>query len=286
MAESDGWRAEPSARQTGICHVFSAYGHAETRTFFDNLLPEGGARLSAVDGHGRQFDNNDNIAGLLSVLGGECPGAVMVVPEDAPPPKFPGDLSRDYGPLTDGEVERMLMDVSAGRMPGELERSSLPGVQAKLALARLDGDGRFLRPAMKGVPTTHLLKVAPRGDPKFHGTVANETLCMRVAETAGLPVADARRISFDRLDALLVRRYDRVVSADGLVTRLHQEDAAQALGLDRTLKYEAKARQANRGAGLADLIGPFAALTAVPEIRGAIGAAVDDDDVSAEEVRP
>ena len=86
------------------------YEDAAARAFFDNLPPEGARRRNVVPGKtagARPFDEDD-VVGLLSVLGRECPGAVMVIPEEAPPPKVPGVLGRDYAPLTDQEVERML----------------------------------------------------------------------------------------------------------------------------------------------------------------------------------
>lgn len=240
------------------------YRDAEARVYFDNLLPEGAARrgISATSGD-RPIDEDD-VVGLLAVLGGECPGAVMVMPEGSPPPKVPGVLSRDYELLTDGEVERKLRDVANGIEPGETERASLPGVQRKMALSYQPGSEAFLRVRHRAFPTTHLIKIAPIADPRFAGIVANETICMRVAEDAGLPVAQVGRMSIGALDALLVTRYDRIVGGDGTVRRLHQEDAAQALGLDRTLKYEADARKLSKVAGIRELFGSFAGLTVDP----------------------
>jgi len=242
------------------------YGNAESRAYFDNLLPEGAQRLvvipNGLEGN-RPFDEND-VIGLLSVLGGECPGAVMVTSEGEPPPKVPGVIPDDYAPLTDGEVELMLRDAARGRIPAQGDRISLPGVQRKVAFSTIDDGETFLRTAAKGVPGTHFLKVDPANDPRFEGGVISELLCMRVAAAAGLPVAGVDAISFGDLNALLVRRYDRTVSADSTVRRIHQEDAAQALGLDRKLKYQKDARKAFKDAGISALMGPFAALTAAP----------------------
>ena len=242
------------------------YGNAEARAYFDNLLPEGGQRLAVIpDGQegARPFDEDD-VIGLLSVLGRECPGAVMITSEGEPPPKVPGVLPDDYAPVTDGEVERMLRDAARGRIPDQGDRVSLPGVQRKVSLSTIDGGETFLKTATTGVPSTHFLKVVPANDHRFEGGVVSELLCMRVAAAVGLPVADVDALSFNTLNALLVRRYDRVVSANGTVHRLHQEDAAQALGLDRRMKYEKEARKASKDAGISALTGPFAALTAAP----------------------
>jgi len=250
------------------------YGDREARTYFDNLLPEGAARRDVVDGSGRPFDEDD-VAGLLSVIGGECPGAVMVVPPGAPSPKVPGDLRSDYDLLTDHELAETLRGLAAGLAPDDLVRASLPGVQPKLAVAYDADSDTFMRPRIYGVPTTHLLKVAPAREPRFAGVIGNEMLCMRIAARLGLPVAEMQRLTFDDVEALAVRRYDRTIAADKIVRRLHQEDAAQALGLDRTLKYENKARAAGRAAGLAELLGPFSGFTIAPaETRDVLRRAV------------
>jgi serine/threonine-protein kinase HipA len=239
------------------------YEDSVARTFFDNILPEGPVRRGTADTDNRPIDEDD-VVGLLSVLGGECPGAVMVLSQGSQPSKAPGSLSTDYNLLSDDDLAKSLRAIAAGRQPGELERASLAGVQAKIALACHLDSGIFLQPRSKTVPTTHLVKVGPASDPRFDGVVANEILCMRVAGSLGLPVAEVDRFSVDGMDALLVRRYDRVVSDDEWVARLHQEDATQALGLDRTLKYEQQAAKAGRAAGLPELLGTFSALTASP----------------------
>ncbi len=238
------------------------YGDAESRVFFDNLLPEGATRAIS-DANGRPFDQDD-VVGLLSILGGECPGAVMVLPPGAPAPKVPGDLQRDYEAISDDEVERILARVAAGQPPEDSDRASLPGVQAKVAVAYDERSDTFLRAVTPGVPTTHLIKVGPERDPRFAGVVANEALCMHIARSVGFAVAAFARVTFGSVDALVVTRYDRPVSPRGLVVRLHQEDAAQALGLDRTQKYEDKAAAAGKAAGLVRLLGDFAKLTEVP----------------------
>ncbi len=116
------------------------YEDAAARAFFDNLPPEGARRRNVVPGKtagARPFDEDD-VVGLLSVLGRECPGAVMVIPEEAPPPKVPGVLGRDYAPLTDQEVERMLRAAAAGIETTEGDRVSLPRVQRKVALSYVE----------------------------------------------------------------------------------------------------------------------------------------------------
>jgi serine/threonine-protein kinase HipA len=54
----------------------------------------------------------------------------------------------------------------------------------------------------------------------------------------GLPTVEVELREIGGGPHLLVGRYDRAVDEDGAVTRLHQEDLCQALGLRPTLKYE------------------------------------------------
>lgn len=61
--------------------------------------------------------------------------------------------------------------------------------------------------------------------------MAAEHTCLRIAALAGLPVAESHLTSFDDVDALIVRRFDRG-PGEGMPRRVHQEDACQALGID------------------------------------------------------
>jgi serine/threonine-protein kinase HipA len=237
------------------------YGDAEARAFFDNLLPEGERRRT--EALARRLDPAD-VVGLLAVLGADCPGAVSVLPEAAASVKVPGRLREDYELLDEARLAALVTDVAAGRSVATRTRFSVAGVQRKLALARDPAKGTFLL-SIAGAPTTHILKVEPR-DGEHRGIVANEALCLDVFRRLGLPVVHAERTVIAGIQVLTVTRYDRHIH-DGLVTRRHQEDAAQALGVPRELKYEDDAEKAELGAdqrGLSALLGRFAALTRGP----------------------
>jgi serine/threonine-protein kinase HipA len=64
-----------------------------TRPFFDNLLQERGGVLEQVIA--REGIERADIAGILFHLGKDCPGAISVLPEGAPPAKVPGNYERD-----------------------------------------------------------------------------------------------------------------------------------------------------------------------------------------------
>lgn len=237
------------------------YEDAEARAFFDNLLPEGERRRT--EALANRLDPAD-VAGLLGVLGADCPGAVSVLPEGEAPVKTPGRLGADYEALDEARLASLVADVASGRPISGRARFSVAGVQRKLALARDPATGGFLLPR-DGAPTTHILKVEAR-DGEHRGIVANEALCLDVFRRLGLPVVRAERADVAGVQTLVVARYDRKVRGD-LVARLHQEDAAQALGVARELKYEDDAERAGLPPdlrGFAALLGRFAALTRGP----------------------
>jgi serine/threonine-protein kinase HipA len=121
---------------------------------------------------------------------------------------------------------------------------SLAGAQAKLAVAVFDGKVHL---PLNGAASTHILKPAHR---RFHDTVENELLCLRLAREVGIEAAAAQMRIVGGCKFLLVERYDRQSGANRRVRRLHQEDFCQALGIYPTAKYET-----GGGPSLADLFG-------------------------------
>jgi serine/threonine-protein kinase HipA len=208
-----------------------SFGDVETRAYFDNLLPENAQLQRVMEREGLA---RDDIVGLLRHLGADCAGSVSCLALDAPPVKTPGLLAEDYAQLDD----RMLVHIARSlreerRLPAEVrDPSPVAGIQSKVALARLP-DGTFALPKA-GAPTTHILKVPRKRDAR---DVRHEEAAAILARAAGLDVSVPVAIAIDDVDALLVERFDRQVIA-GKVTRIHQEDFAQALGLPSRLKYQ------------------------------------------------
>ncbi len=104
--------------------------------------------------------------------------------------------------------------------------------------------GSRLHIPLNGAASTHILKPANR----LYASIENEALCMRLAKAVRIDVAEAEIGAAQECPYLRVRRYDRAPMDSGKITRLHQEDAAQVLGLSPLQKYEA-----NGGPGLKDL---------------------------------
>ena len=211
------------------------YGDVATRPFFDNLLQERDTALADI--MAREGLARDDIAGLLFYLGKDCAGALSVLPAGAPAIKVPGDYDRDYIPVGTERMERIVDALHRRRrLPdGTADPSPLAGVQSKIALTVLP-DGSFGEPRPgSGAPTTHILKVP---DPGHLHDARDEAEALSLSRALGFETTDAVVVPFDAAAALLITRFDRALTRDGRIVRIHQEDFAQALGLPAALKYE------------------------------------------------
>jgi serine/threonine-protein kinase HipA len=171
----------------------------ECRPFFAGLLPEENSRKLVAQAFGVS-DKND--FAILEKIGGECAGAVSLMP--------PGAL-----PAGEDGI-----------------RLSLAGAQGKLVVAIQKGD--FYLP-LDGSPSSHILK--PKSA-HFDGLVENEFFCMRLAATVGLEVAAVEIGTAGDIQFLQEGRFDRTRQPDGQLDRMHQEDFCQALGIPPEIKYQ------------------------------------------------
>ncbi|MDO4848603.1 MAG: HipA domain-containing protein [Coriobacteriia bacterium] len=207
------------------------YGDRIVRPYLMGLLPDEGATRAAI---GAKYGvSGENPFKLLAHIGGDCPGAVRVLPLDDKWEK--GGLGA-LVELSDFDIARLLADMQSsaaaawtGKDASE-GRWSLGGCQAKIALCRIDGCWYRCEGSS---PTTHILKPGVSG---LENQALVEYLSMRIAESIGMPVAHT---SFERFGdewAIVVERYDRVRNEEG-VERVHQEDLCQALGVSPLCKY-------------------------------------------------
>lgn len=205
------------------------YPNGVTRAFLDGLLPEGEPRRAIAEDLG--LPAND-VFGLVSALGQDCAGALVILPEGDPPPPMP--TTRTAEPLSTDDLGELVANLRTAPLGIDRNvRLSLAGVQEKLLLTRLP-DGTWGRP-VGGTPSTHILK--PEIE-RFQNTVENEAFCMRVASHLGLAVARVETILVDERPVLVVERFDRAVDPDGTIHRVHQEDFCQALAVAPDRKYE------------------------------------------------
>jgi serine/threonine-protein kinase HipA len=209
------------------------------QAFFANLLPEGDARTLVARGLGLSAGND---FGLLDAIGGDCAGAVSLLPPGAAtdPAATPGgeirwlDETALAAALDDLPTRPLLAD------PEDGIRLSLAGAQDKLPV--VVRDERIGIPLGR-TPSTHIVKTPIA---RFDDTVTNEAFCLALARALGLPTAFAEVREAAGREFLLVERYDRR-HGDGGVARIHQEDFCQALGIPPQLKYESEG-----GPGLGD----------------------------------
>lgn len=77
-----------------------AFGEAEVRAFFFNLLPEGSVRRRLA---GRLKISQGNDYALLAAVGGECAGALEILP--GPPD---AEAHHEYAPLSDSQIAQLI----------------------------------------------------------------------------------------------------------------------------------------------------------------------------------
>jgi serine/threonine-protein kinase HipA len=195
------------------------------RPFFSNLLPE--AEVKRVIAQRLQISESNDFA-MLNSIGGECAGAVSLLPSGVTPTVKPG-----YRELNENELHKIIIDLPRRPLMAGVEgmRLSLAGAQNKLPVY-MEDDRIFI--ASGNAPSSHILKPPIRD---LEDTVGNEAFCMILAQSMGLsaPLVTIHR-GLDRL--FIITRYDRSRDKDGRVVRLHQEDFCQALGYLPDQKYE------------------------------------------------
>jgi len=198
------------------------------RPFFAGILPDEGPRqqIAAILGISERND-----FAMLERIGGECAGAVSLLPEDAPPLAVGETRVRE---LSKKELENIVAELPRRPLMAGRDglRLSLAGTQSKLPV--LIRDTAIALP-LGNTPSTHIIKPEPE---RFPGLVATEVLCMTLAGAVGLNVPPVSIRPVGNKPCIVVQRYDRSIGADRSVTRVHQEDFCQALGFPPERKYQ------------------------------------------------
>jgi len=227
---SKKWLSSPGAFQISISLPMQEdiFSHDKVKSFFSNLLPESAVRQLIAKRLGIS-DKNDFM--LLKRIGGECAGAITILPESEIP-ESPDQYT--YRSLSDEQLVDLIKYIPRRPLLAGQEgiRISLAGAQEKLALF-------YKKPTFyipeNGAPSNFILKP---GMAHFQFSIENECFCMMLANAVDLnvpPVIIARKES---QKVLLIKRYDRILDND-VIKRLHQEDFCQAMGLSHELKYQA-----------------------------------------------
>lgn len=193
--------------------------------FFANLLPEGNVREHVV----RDLKIGNSDFELLRAIGGECAGALSILPIERTP-----ELDYKYRLLDNAELTQLIQrrgQIYTAYPANQRPRLSLAGAQDKCPV--LLRDNRYFLPQTEA-PSSHILKFEVRDYPHLP---AYETFTTLLASRVGLPVVNIILRKHDDTHYAQVERYDRFWTGDQL-TRLHQEDFCQALGYGHDRKYQ------------------------------------------------
>ena len=206
-----------------------------TENYFEQLLPEGDVEEALIE-----TQRLPSTFHFLKQYGADCAGKVRILSSkiaDQQTVKKNNYSSTSVGlkeiPIDDIydtlEERELLATFVARKNPGYF---SIAGGQDKFV--GIFSNGRIYL-VQDGRPTTHIFK-APIQRNGISDTVWNEYFCLTLAAEAGLNTVQAQVLP-GRYPLLAVYRYDRL-ERDGKVQRIHQFDAAQALGIKRSQKYE------------------------------------------------
>lgn len=203
------------------------YKGKKVKAFFSGLLPEETVRERLA---GYLGVSEKNPFALLEIVGGDCAGALALYPQG----QKPSEEVKEIETLDDARLKEILDLIKHRPMLAGNDgyRLSLAGAQDKLAVGFENGKVQLIK---GGAPTTHILKPIIE---RVRDSAHNELFCMKLAKRMGIDVPDAMLHFVDDTPYYLVARYDRVMSEDGSVKRIHQEDFCQALGIAPEIKYE------------------------------------------------
>jgi serine/threonine-protein kinase HipA len=204
-------------------------GQAVT-VYFDNLLPEGSVRdfIARVE-----HISPNNVFGLLERFGGDTASAFSLLPQGQTPSAEP-----HYLPVS-MEAIREWFATSRGiplNIIGEQARMSLSGAQDKMTIF-IGKDGGMAIP-LGSAPSSHIIKPSMGYQSQIPQTAINEALVMTLAKAIKLDVPDVRFMP--ELDAVVISRYDREITPEGRIKRLHQNDLCQIMGVPSQRKYESE----------------------------------------------
>ena len=211
---------------------------AQTRNYFEGLLPEGFLKMTVAQR--MRTDENDYIS-ILSGLGGECLGAVTVIPEGAAEeePRYEGLSLQQLRELAEEGATKSVQMVTKAHL-------SLAGASGKVGLYYNPEEMKWYLPLGKA-PSTHIVK---QSHVRLDSIVTNERLSLLTAHYAGIETPESNIINTGageenevlfatkRYDRLIIPEADNIISGLDAPYRLHQEDFGQALGIAPVNKYE------------------------------------------------
>lgn len=245
------WLDSKSGRPLSLSMPLASqtYSGDVVENYFDNLLPDSLPIRNRIQ---KRFGARSNRGfDLLWHVGRDCVGAIHLSPEDT----LADVQTIESEPLSDAEIAETLKSYRTkplGMSEEKEFRISVAGAQEKTALLRL-GD-EWHRP-LGTTPTSHIFKLPigriEHGNLDLSDSVENEWLCHAVFKAYDIPVANTEMMTFEKVKALVVERFDRRWAMDrSWLIRLPQEDMCQALNIPPNFKYES-----DGGPGIKEIMG-------------------------------
>lgn len=205
------------------------YPHQKTAPWLSGLLPDD---QRVRDSWAAEYGVSPaNPTALLRHIGRDCAGAVQIAPRNEVK-----DVLSQAGhtePVTEAQVGARLRELigEPEHWTQASERWSLAGAQSKFTAVKTPTGWAW---GHGNTPSTHIIKP---GITRFHAQALNEHLCQKAFAAIGIRAATTEYYEFDGVPAIVVSRYDRLISPAGAVVRLHQEDMCQALSVWPHRKY-------------------------------------------------
>lgn len=216
----DGYMPGPVTLTESFGSVRLKAPSVEASNFFGGYALEGRQRQRLTEQRG--IPNPTDLYLMLREFGGSIAGAVTIGD-----PQTARRTHPRYEPISEGEIiQRLRRAASDGDLGSDDQsRSMLAGYQPKLLLAQFNG--RWYLPRGRA-HSTHILKPRLAGRPDG---LAREHYGHALAVKLGLAHYRTELIGRGVRQYLVIERYDRDINGEKVML-IHQEDAAQALGLD------------------------------------------------------
>lgn len=196
--------------------------------WFGNLLPEEQARIALL----KRLAIPDDDFALLAAIGGDCAGALTLLPPVQQPASQWETTPLALDKLAQWAAYRERYSLIGSEGDDDPPRLSLAGAQDKIPVVLDKGELKLPRGA---TPSSHILKFAVEGRELI---VFNELFLNTLARLAGLACPTTTLGQVEGHAYLLVERYDRTGIGTRALRRIHQEDFCQAMGLSRIEKYQ------------------------------------------------
>lgn len=221
--------ANPTSASISMPLRSEAFNNKTTQSFFSSLLPDGDQRKILAKVLGVSAGNTFS---MLAKIGHECAGASEILPAGKKPKNYPRSSNT---PLNEKTLSKIFVELPTNPLLASRGRLklSLAGAQSKFAV--FFDEKKNSLPQLTQNPSTHILKPESRD---YASIAHNEFFCMKLAEKIGLDVAKVFLKFAENKSYLLVRRFDRAKSSKGAITRIHQEDFCQAMGISPEKKYQ------------------------------------------------